>query len=71
MAETVAIVDYGAGNLRSVANAMLRVAGEMADPPRVLVTAEAGSQSGKARKAAEYGKPVYTAEEFFAWLASR
>jgi glutamine amidotransferase len=41
MAETVAIVDYGAGNLRSVANAMLRVAGEMADPPRVLVTAEA------------------------------
>nr|PZN23641.1 MAG: AAA family ATPase [Mycolicibacterium hassiacum] len=37
----------------------------------VLVTAEAGSQSGKARKAAEYGKPVYTAEEFFAWLASR
>ncbi|MCV7224922.1 AAA family ATPase [Mycolicibacterium komossense] len=34
----------------------------------VLVIAEAGTQSGKARKAAEYGKPVFTAEEFFAWL---
>ncbi|KUH95761.1 AAA family ATPase [Mycobacterium sp. IS-3022] len=34
----------------------------------VLVTAEAGTQSGKARKAQEYGKPVFTAEEFFAWL---
>lgn len=37
----------------------------------VLVTAEAGTQSGKARKAYEYGKPVLTAEEFFAWLATR
>jgi ATP-dependent DNA helicase PIF1 len=35
----------------------------------VLVTAEAGSQSGKARKAQEYGKPVFSADEFFAWLA--
>jgi ATP-dependent DNA helicase PIF1 len=35
----------------------------------VLVTAEAGTQSGKARKAQEYGKPVFTADEFFAWLA--
>ena len=35
----------------------------------VLVTAEAGTQSGKARKAQEYGKAVFTAEEFFAWLA--
>ncbi|KUI25608.1 AAA family ATPase [Mycobacterium sp. IS-1742] len=35
----------------------------------VLVTAEAGTQSGKARKAQEYGKPVFTAEEFFAWLS--
>jgi hypothetical protein len=34
----------------------------------VLVTAEAGTQSGKARKAQEYGKAVFTAEEFFAWL---
>ena len=34
----------------------------------VLVTAEAGTQSGKARKAMEYGKPVFTADEFFAWL---
>ncbi|MGZ5391147.1 MAG: AAA family ATPase [Mycobacterium sp.] len=37
----------------------------------VLVTAEAGTQSGKARKAQEYGKAVVTAEEFFAWLAAR
>jgi hypothetical protein len=35
----------------------------------VLVTAEAGTQSGKARKAQEYGKAVFTAEEFFGWLA--
>ena len=37
----------------------------------VLVTAEAGTQSGKARKAVEYGKPVFCADEFFAWLATR
>ncbi|PEG40951.1 AAA family ATPase [Mycolicibacterium agri] len=37
----------------------------------VLVTAEAGSQSGKARKALEYGKAVFTADEFLAWAASR
>jgi ATP-dependent DNA helicase PIF1 len=35
----------------------------------VLVTAEAGSQSGKARRASEYGKPVFTADEFLAWAA--
>ncbi|MGE0778332.1 AAA family ATPase [Mycolicibacterium sp.] len=34
-----------------------------------LVTAEAGTQSGKARKAQEYGKPMFTADEFFGWLA--
>ncbi|OBF25064.1 AAA family ATPase [Mycobacterium sp. ACS4331] len=34
----------------------------------VLVTAEAGTQSGKARKALDYGKPVFTADEFFAWI---
>jgi NAD-dependent DNA ligase len=34
----------------------------------VLVTAEVGSQSGKARKAREWGKPVFSAAEFFAWL---
>jgi ATP-dependent DNA helicase PIF1 len=37
----------------------------------VLVTAEAGSQSGKARKAQEYGKPVFSADEFFEWLAAK
>lgn len=36
----------------------------------VLVTAEAGTQSGKARKALEYGKPVFCADDFFTWLAS-
>jgi hypothetical protein len=36
----------------------------------VLVTAEAGTQSGKARKALEYGKPVLSADDFFSWLAS-
>ena len=34
----------------------------------VLITAEVGSQSGKARKAREWGKPVFSAAEFFAWL---
>lgn len=37
----------------------------------VLVTAEVGSQSGKARKAREYGKPVFSAADFLAWLESR
>lgn len=37
----------------------------------VLVTAEAGSQSGKARKALDYGKPVFSAAEFFAWMDTR
>ncbi len=37
----------------------------------VLVTAEAGTQSGKARKAQEYGKAVFTAAEFLAWLVAR
>lgn len=34
----------------------------------VLVVAEVGTQSGKARKAKELGKPVFSADEFFAWL---
>lgn len=38
MSEVVAIVDYGAGNLRSVSNALMRVAGTMPDPPRINVT---------------------------------
>lgn len=36
----------------------------------VLVVAEVGTQSGKARKAKEFGKPVFSAEEFFTWLAA-
>lgn len=35
----------------------------------VLVVAEVGTQSSKARKAKEFGKAVLSAEEFFAWLA--
>ena len=33
----------------------------------LLVVAEVGTQSGKARRAREYGKPVISADEFFAW----
>jgi len=35
----------------------------------VLVVAEAGSQSTKAKNAARWGKPVVTAEEFLEWAA--
>lgn len=34
----------------------------------VLVVAEMGTQSGKARKALELGKPVFSADEFLGWL---
>lgn len=37
----------------------------------VLVVAELGTQSGKARKAQEYGKPVLAAEQFFTWAGVR
>lgn len=37
----------------------------------VLVTAETGTQSGKARKAREYGKPVLDAGQFLDWLTTR
>lgn len=37
----------------------------------VLVTAEVGTQSGKARKALEYDKPVFSAADFLAWCESR
>lgn len=33
----------------------------------VLVVAEAGSQSGKAKKATQWEKPVLTAEQFLEW----
>lgn len=33
----------------------------------VLVVAEIGTQSGKARKALEFGKPIYSVAEFLAW----
>ncbi len=34
----------------------------------VLVVAEAGSQSTKAKNAARWEKPVITAEEFLEWV---
>ncbi|MGO1505987.1 MAG: exonuclease domain-containing protein, partial [Brachybacterium sp.] len=37
----------------------------------VLVVAEAGSQSSKAKNAAKWGKPVVVAEEFLGWMGSR
>lgn len=37
----------------------------------VLVVAEAGTQSGKAKKAIEYGKPIFTASEFFEFLGQK
>jgi len=37
----------------------------------VLIVAEMGTQSGKARKAKEYGKPVFSAADFFAWTQAR
>lgn len=33
----------------------------------VLIVAEAGTQSGKARRAKQFGKPVFSAEEFYDW----
>lgn len=37
----------------------------------VLVTAEEGSQSNKAKKATAWGKPIFTANQFFSWLAGK
>lgn len=37
---TVAIIDYGAGNLRSAANAFERVAASLANGPEIIVTAD-------------------------------
>lgn len=34
----------------------------------VLIVAEAGTQSRKARNAIEYGKPMFTAQEFLTYL---
>lgn len=37
---SVAIIDYGAGNLRSAANAFERVAGSLTNGPEIIVTAD-------------------------------
>lgn len=36
-----------------------------------LIAGEAGTMSGKGRKAADYGKPVFTANQFLAWSHGR
>lgn len=36
-----------------------------------LIVAELGTQSGKAKKAAEYGTPVFCVDEFLAWIGRR
>lgn len=36
----------------------------------VLVVAQRGAQSGKAKKAAQWGKPVLAAEDFLTWAAA-
>lgn len=36
-----------------------------------LFVAEVGTQSGKARKAVELGKPVFSVDEFFSWVGQR
>ncbi|HUV32126.1 MAG TPA: imidazole glycerol phosphate synthase subunit HisH, partial [Devosiaceae bacterium] len=40
MTNTVVIVDYGSGNLKSAAKAFERAARGLPDPPRVLVSAD-------------------------------
>jgi imidazole glycerol-phosphate synthase subunit HisH len=40
LTETVAIVDYGSGNLRSAAKAFERAAAGIATPPQIVVTAD-------------------------------
>lgn len=42
MTDTVIIVDYGSGNLKSAAKAFERAAAQQADPPRVIVSADPG-----------------------------
>ena len=41
MTETIAIIDYGSGNLRSAAKAFEREAGGLEDTPSIVVTADA------------------------------
>ncbi|NKX90967.1 AAA family ATPase [Nocardia coubleae] len=35
-----------------------------------LIAAEAGTTSGKGRKATEFGKPIFTADQFLAWTTA-
>lgn len=37
----------------------------------VLIAAEAGTQSGKAKQAVKFAKPIFTAQQFLAWTQSR
>jgi len=49
MSETIAVVDYGSGNLRSVAKAFERAASERGIAARVVVTAEPEAVASAAR----------------------
>lgn len=42
MTDTIVIIDYGSGNLKSAAKAFERAAARQADPPRILVSADPG-----------------------------
>ncbi|TQM25890.1 AAA family ATPase [Nocardia bhagyanarayanae] len=35
-----------------------------------LIAAESGTMSGKGRKAAQYGKPIFTAQQFITWASA-
>ncbi len=55
-------------NAAAAARGLVPVASVSRSRCDALVVAEVGTQSGKARKAKELGKPVFSADEFFAWL---
>jgi hypothetical protein len=57
-------------NAVAAARGLVPVASVTRSRCEALVVAEVGTQSGKARKAKELGTPVFSAEEFFAWLGT-
>ena len=60
---------WGRGDMEDLAvrHDLVPAAGVTKTRTDALVTAEAGSQSGKARNALKWGTPTFTADEFFAW----
>ncbi len=57
-------------NAAAVARGLVPVGSVSRSRCDALVVAEVGTQSGKARKAKELATPVFSAEEFFAWLGT-